>query len=155
VKEFLPIEKAVTSGATEIWAVSTHPLRPETTEWGGTTTPDDVSFLDALRWTIGGLLDEIARGDRFRAEVYCKWSRVKKLIEDNAPELLDDETVKGFLYGLTLSELHMIYPAEHLATSLKFEPAVMWEYELMGECRAEYMIRNGLTKMNDQTLRPW
>jgi len=149
VKEFLPVEKAVTSGATEIWAISTHPLRPQATEWGAITAPDDVSFLDTLRWTIGGLLDEIARGDRFRAVVYYKWTEVRKLIEDHAPELLDDKTVKDFLHGLTLPEFHMIYPEQHLATSLKFEPAVMWEYELMGERRAEYMIREGLTKLND------
>ncbi len=145
VKEFLPIEKAVMSGATEIWAVSTHPLQPAITKWGGRTDPDDVSFFDALQWTIGALLDEIARGDRFRAEVYYTWTKVRKLIENHAPELLDDEPVKDFLDGMTLPELHMIYPAEHLATSLKFEPAVMWEYELMGERRAEFMISNGLT----------
>ncbi len=155
VKEFLPVEYAVTSGATEIWAVSTHPLQPVTTLWGDTTSPDNVSFLDALRWTIGALLDEVARGDRFRADVYYKWTKIKMLIEDRAPELLNDETVKCFLYGQTLPELHLIHPTEHLATSLKFEPAVMWEYELIGERRAEYMIRNRLTKMNDQTLRPW
>jgi len=60
--------------------------------------------------------------------------------------------VKDFLHGYALPELHIIYPEEHLATSLKFEPAVMWEYELMGERRAELMIREDITKMNDHTL---
>jgi hypothetical protein len=54
-----------------------------------------------------------------------------------------------------LPDLHVIYPTNHLPTSLKFEPAVMWKYELMGERRAERMIRDGITTVADLTVRPW
>jgi predicted patatin/cPLA2 family phospholipase len=155
VKEFLPIEKAISCGATEIWAISTHPMKFETTEWGGDTLPEDASFFKALQWTIGAFLEEVARGDGFRAETYYHWSRIRKLIAEKCPELLDEEAVKKFLYGYVLPDLHLIYPTNHLPTSLKFEPATMWNYELLGERRAERMIRDGITQVNDETLRPW
>ncbi len=155
VKEFLPIEKAVTCGADEIWAVSTHPLKFETTEWGSGTLPEEASFFDALKWTIGTFFDEVARGDRFRAEMYYRWTKIRELIAQRAPQLLDERLVKEFLYGNVLPDLHLIHPANHLPTSMKFEPAVMWKYELMGERRAERMIRERTTQLSDDTLRPW
>jgi predicted acylesterase/phospholipase RssA len=155
VKEFMPIEYAVTRKADTIWAVSTHPLKYEITEWGGTCLPEKASFLKALAWTITAFSDEVARGDRFRAEMYYRWSKIRDLLQEKAPDLLDEQVIKDFLFGHSVKEMHLIYPSVFLPTSLKFEPATMWNYEMMGERRAEKMIKDGTTKITDENIRPW
>ncbi|UCC79980.1 MAG: patatin-like phospholipase family protein [Candidatus Zixiibacteriota bacterium] len=155
VKEFLPIEKAVSLGAEEIWAVSTHPLEFQITEWGGNTAAEDVSFLKALAWTVGAFSDEVVRGDYYRAWTYFHWSKIIKLMKKEAPQLLNKPEVKDFLFGLSLPILHIIYPKDHLATSLQFEPATMWKYWLMGERRAKKMIEENATEISDENIKPW
>lgn len=78
VKEYIPLEHAVIEGAKEIWAISTSTLENQNTEWGRKKLPDQVDVLSALGWTIDAILDEVARGDRYRADNYCKVDKAKK-----------------------------------------------------------------------------
>lgn len=164
VKEFIPLEHAVTLGADEIWAVSTHPLQNEETDWGGTTPPDEVALLKALGWTVDALLDEVARGDRFRADLYFRWHKAKNEIIRKARELgLSDDHAKQLVdlptnidpVGRSLPQLRMIYPRKAMHTSLEFDPAIMMGYLQDGLLTAEQFFNEGAPLYSDATLRPW
>lgn len=164
VKEFIPLEHAVILGASEIWAVSTHTLKNEETEWGRDTNPDSVNILKALGWTISSILDEVARGDRFRADFYVKVDRVKKdfinklqgfgLTQDQIDQLMgsfQDLTPSG----RSLPELRIIRPSKPMHTSLSFDPAIMFTYLVDGERDAEKFIDAGAPLYTDDTIAPW
>jgi predicted acylesterase/phospholipase RssA len=164
VKEFIPLEHAVISGATDIWAISTSMLTNSETSWGRSTKPDKVNTLKALLWTIGAILDEVARGDRFRADNYYKIDKVKKEIAQKAQGFgLTDEQLNQILSafkgitpeGESLSELRVIRPAKPMSTGLKFDPAIMLQYLADGELAAEKFFLDGAPVYTDNTLAPW
>jgi predicted acylesterase/phospholipase RssA len=162
VKEFIPIEHCAALGADIVWAVSTHPLEDQHSEIDADNPPN---IADALKWTIGGLLDEIGRGDKFRARLYNRWHKIKGeiirkartlgLSEQDAESLVTFTQDDDLLYGLSLDELHMIAPEEHMKTSLKFEPAPMWKYYNTGYVRARKLDTGNQTLFTDSSLAPW
>lgn len=166
VKEFIPLEHAVILGGTDIWAISTNPLVNEETAWGGNTSPDDVNILDAVAWTVGGLLNEVARGDRFRADLYVRWDKAKNTIiqrakdaglnEAQAEQLVDLPDDESPTLGISLPLLRIIRPTELMGPSLEFDPAVMAGYLDTGILIAEEFFKNGAPLYKDDpTLRPW
>jgi predicted acylesterase/phospholipase RssA len=165
VKEFIPLEKAVLLGADDVWAVSTHRLRDEETTWGGAAEPNHVNMLDALGWTISSLLSEVARGDRFRADLYIRWSRARNsIIEKAKAEGLSDAQAQALVVlnpnddptaGLKLDNLRLIYPSTPMQASLEFDPAVMFDYFLQGELAARRFFDHQAPLYTDSTLREW
>lgn len=164
IKEFIPIEHCAALGADEIWAISTHPMvnehsdiRAQDGHW--------PNIADAIGWTLGSLLDEVARGDRFRASLYNRWSRVRGeivqraeaagLTAADAANLVQFDPDDDLLYGLSIDKLHMIAPEKHMHTSLKFEPARMWGYYNAGFVRTRSLCEAGDTLYDDDSLRPW
>lgn len=152
VREFLPLEHAVKLGAKEIWAVSTHPLRIEETVWGSTTSPEKVSLVKALGWTVGALANEVERGDLFRAWVYYRLAWAEEEIKKTAADLgLATSARKRLLKVLegmfsgrpSLPKLYVITPSEPMPTSLEFDPAIMEDYLADGELAAETFFQAG------------
>ena len=167
VKEFLPLEHAALQRATEIWAVSTSPLMNSETGWGGCKAPDKVGACEALSWTINGLLSEVARGDRFRADLYARWERTRQALITRAENAgLQPEVAKGLLnlsekdsptFGISVPQLRLISPKDELpGAGLNFDPAVMEEYLKQGRLTAEEFYKDGKPLYDcDTTLRPW
>jgi predicted acylesterase/phospholipase RssA len=152
VREFMPFEKAVASGADEIWAVSTHPLATEKTAWGGNTDPDHVNIVKVLGWTIGAALNEVERDDLFRAYVYHRqgWARERiKIIADGlgiAQAERDRLTAvcdNMFPGQRKLAKLFVVNPSQPMQTSMEFDPAVMQNYFIDGWLEAERFFQNG------------
>jgi NTE family protein len=164
VKEFIPLEHAVISGATEVWAISTHTLHNENTNWGRSTPPNDVNILKALSWTISAILDEVARGDRYRADNYFKADKVKNAIKEKASGFgLSNEKIEQLLAefniltpeGKSLPQLRVICPAKPMHTSLEFDPATMFQYLVDGELAAEQFFKDNAPLYTDAALDPW
>lgn len=164
VKEFLPFEQAVALKANEIWGVSTHKLVSAETEWGGTSSPDDVGIIDALKWTISSLLDEIARGDRFRADIYFRYSKSVAGLKAVAVQLgLDDDKIESLIeplkgitpLGHSLKKLYLIYPTTAMRTSLEFNGRIMMGYLREGRRVAQRFIDAGQPEFTDTTLADW
>jgi len=164
VKEFIPLEHAVIAGATEIWAVSTSTLTNKETSWGRGTQPDQVNSLKALLWTIGAMLDEVARGDRFRADNYFKIDKAKNDITAMTREFgLTDDQIQQILDALklvtpggkSLPALRVIRPYKPMTTSLEFDPAKMLQYLANGELAAQRYFEEGAPVYTDNTLAPW
>ena len=164
VKEFIPFEHAVIVGASEIWAISTSPLTNTDTAWGRGTKPTQVNSLKALLWTVTAILDEVARGDRFRADNYFKIDKAKKDIEEKARGfgLTDDQIHKimdAFKIvtpeGKSLPELRVIRPYEPMTTGLQFDPTIMLQYMANGELAAKRYFEEGAPVYTDATLVPW
>ncbi|MGB3479295.1 MAG: patatin-like phospholipase family protein [bacterium] len=164
VKEFIPLEHAVVSGATSIWAISTSTFTNSETHWGRNTKPDQVNILKALLWTIGAILDEVARGDRYRADSYFKLDKVKKEIAEKAHGFgLTDEQINQILTafkkitpkGESLLELRVIRPAKPMSTGLTFDPEIMLQHLADGELAAEKFFQDGAPIYTDNTLAPW
>ncbi len=158
VREFMPLEHAVSLGADEIWAVSTHPLTTEITSWGGTTDPDHVNIVKALTWTIGAALNEVERGDLFRAYVYHRqdWARTK--IKEIADALAIAQAGRDRLTAVCddmfpghrkLAKLYVINPSAPMPTSMEFEPAVMENYFVDGKLAAEKFFQGGAPEFVD------
>jgi len=166
LKEFLPIEHAVSLGGTEVWAISTHPLTAGNgTSWGG-GDPNKINLFNALAWTVDSLLTEVARGDRFRAELYFRWDNLKEEIikraidcglSKNAAETLFDNLPISAdpTEGLSLPDLKLISPDRSLGASLKFDPSIMTGFFTEGQLRAEKHFKDGNQSFSDKTLRPW
>ena len=164
VKEFLPVEHAATAGAREVWAVSTHRLEHSETDWGSETAPDKVSVLKALTWTVSAALDEVARGDRYRANVYLHCRKVAREIERLAETgTIDVRTKDQILQSVTaisgwtsaLDNLYLIYPAESMSTSLEFNERIMMGYLRAGRKAAREFIAAGRPEFTDATLATW
>lgn len=164
VKEFIPLEHAVISGATNIWAISTNTLTNVNTNWGRNTAPDQVNTLKALLWTIGTILDEVARGDRFRADNYHKVDKAKKEVTEKARGFgLTDDQINQILdsfkiitpEGKSLPELRVIRPGKPIRGGLQFDPAIMLQYLVDGELAAEKFFNEGAPPYTDHTLAPW
>jgi len=159
VREFLPFQYAMNLGADEIWAVSTHQIKKDITEWGDSTSPDKVSLVKALAWTIGTLTNEVERGDLFRACVGYRLSHIKaeikKTCEDNniSTAVIDqfmnicDNMFPG--KDMTIPKLHVITPTTPMKTSLEFDPAIMQNYFVDGELDAERYLAGGAPEFND------
>jgi predicted acylesterase/phospholipase RssA len=154
VKDFLAIDYAVRKiKATEIWVVSTHPLKIKETAWGGNTEPDDVNLLKALGWTIGALLDEVERGDLFRACVFNRLSITREKIKKIADHLsLPPNAKRRLLRALNdmfpgkhtdLPELRVIAPTKPMPTSMEFDPKIMDNYHDEGVNTARRFFRQG------------
>ncbi len=86
VREFIPLEQAVLLGADNIWAVSTERLDTTPPRRDIPQKPRKVNVVQALSWAIRILVSEIARGDRFRADVYFRWARARNSIIAKARE---------------------------------------------------------------------
>ena len=161
VKEFIPIEHCAALEANVVWAISTHPQEDHRSPSNAANPPN---IADALKWTIGMLLDEIARGDKFRARLYNRWHKTKEDIIQKAKALgLNDQDAESLvtfahnddlLYGLSLDELHMIAPEQHMKTSLKFEPAPMWKYYNTGYVRTRTPEQNNQELHQDDSMAP-
>jgi len=158
VREFLPFEHAVRLGADEIWAISTHPMRTEDTEWGDQTSPDKVSIFKALSWTLGAILNEVERGDLFRAYAYYRLDWVKKNIKSitDGLSLSDSDTTRllnacdaMFPQKMSFPKLYVITPSEPLPTSLEFDPSVMENYLADGILAAEKFFADGQPEFAD------
>ncbi|MEW5924395.1 MAG: patatin-like phospholipase family protein [Candidatus Zixiibacteriota bacterium] len=159
VREFLPFQHAMNLGADEIWAISTHQIKTDITEWGDNTSPDKVNLLKALGWTIGTLLNEVERGDLFRACVGYRLgfirSKIKEVAQNNdiSNQVIDqfmdicDDMFPGI--NMTVPKLHVITPQTPMETSLEFDPAVMQNYFADGELDAERYFRNGAPEFID------
>lgn len=165
VKEFIPFEHAVMLGATKIWAVSTHTLEDEPTDWGRGREPERVNIIKALGWTIKSILDEVARGDRFRADFYFKAAKARDKIAQKVQEFgLNDSQVSQLFEamkdltpeGKTLPELRIIRPSKPMHTSLSFDPAIMFGYEVKGREAAKKFFDAGAPLYDqDPTVKPW
>ncbi len=164
VKEYIPLEHAVIAGAKEIWAISTSTLENKNTDWGRNTSPDQVNIISVLGWTLGAILDEIARGDRYRADNYFKVDKAKKEIADKANAFgLSNDQISQILEafelitpeGKSLPKLHVIRPGKPMFTSLEFDPAIMFQYLVDGELAAEKFFNDGAPLYTDNTLAPW
>lgn len=152
VREFAPFEKAVELKAEEIWAVCTHPLGFRQTEWGRTTAPEDASIFKVILWLIGTLLNEVERGDFFRAYVYSQLGWAKdRIAEISEQHSLDQQAVDellGVFDGIlakkqVLPRLYVITPQEPMPTSLEFDPAIMANYFADGQLAAERFVAAG------------
>ncbi|UCD18304.1 MAG: patatin-like phospholipase family protein [Candidatus Zixiibacteriota bacterium] len=148
VREFLPFDYAIKKlAADEIWAISTHPMKTEETEWGNSTKPDKVNLLKALGWTISLLLNEVERGDLFRAYAFYRLDRVKARIKEIADTLtLSPEDTAKLIAACEdmfpgerapLKKLYVITPSKPMNTSLEFDPAIMFTYHESGYLAAE------------------
>jgi predicted acylesterase/phospholipase RssA len=149
VKEFIPLEHAADLGAEEIWAVSTHLPNPKETDWGGLTEPSKVNLLKVLGWTVGSMLDEVDRGDRFRAEVYQRLHTARKELKEKAQGMnLSDANVASLVESLTaiaparidLKALFVVHPLQEMHTSLEFQPDVMANYFTWGALAIEKFV---------------
>jgi len=159
VREFLPFQYAMNLGAEEIWAVSTHQIKRDITEWGDSTSPDKVSLVKALAWTIGTLTNEVERGDLFRACVGYRLSHIKAEIkktagDNNVPAAVTDQLMNicdNMFPGkdMTIPKLHVITPTTPMKTSLEFDPAVMQNYFADGELDAERYLGRGAPEFDD------
>jgi hypothetical protein len=153
VREFLPLEFAANEGASSIWAVSTHPPEFKPTDWGNSTSPDDVSILKALKWVIDTTLNEVERGDLFRALAYYRLGRARDRIRAvAASENFDDEITEVLLDVVDdifpdlpdmVGDFHVIYPSRPMSASLEFDPAVMLSYFTNGILEARTHFDNG------------
>ncbi len=165
LREFIPLEKAVLSGADDIWSISTDRLENAVTTWGGHAKPNKVSIAKALSWAVRTLISEIARGDRFRADVYARWARARKIIQSRAQEmglrvedaasLVEFDPADDPAGGLRLPSLRLIYPSRTLGAGLEFDPAIMFDYFIKGYQAAHRFFEKGAPLYTDRTLRPW
>jgi NTE family protein len=167
VKEFLPLEEAIRRGAEEVWAVSTHRLEHSETDWGGGTNPTKVSVFKALLWTITSTLDEVARGDRYRAQVSLRSQKALELVSSLASSgKIDDTTKKQLLEKIRyisdieenepgFEHLYLIYPEKSMHTSLDFKESIMFGYFRDGRKAAEAFINKGRPEFTDDTLKDW
>ncbi|HWR82379.1 MAG TPA: patatin-like phospholipase family protein [Candidatus Deferrimicrobium sp.] len=164
VKEFLPLQEAVVEKADEIWAVSTHRLEHSETPWGGGTAPDKVSIIKALLWTIGSTLDEVARGDRYHAQVYLRCRQavtaVNKLAADGSVSAAAKSQLLDAVQHISddcapPSAIYMIYPDISMHTSLEFNETVMMGYLRAGQRAAAAFIAKNKPMYADDTLKPW
>jgi NTE family protein len=159
VKEFLPFEEAVNRGASELWAVSTHVAGNEPTGWGGTLEPGEVDILKALGWTINSTLNEVERGDLFRAHFY-RWrerviNRIETALNDSNLMVDEAEKIKQLILsrfperGKAIKRLYIIAPDTPMPTSLEFDPAVMAGYFVDGQVAAEKFVESGKPEFVD------
>jgi NTE family protein len=167
VKEFLPLEEAIRRDAEEVWAVSTHRLEHSETEWGERTDPTKVSIFKALLWTITSTLDEVARGDRYRAQVYYRSQKAIDAVNSLAAAgKLGDATKDQLLKEIShiselkvsnsgLKHLYLIYPEVAMNTSLDFKERIMMGYLRAGRRAAEAFIKKGKPEFTDDTLKDW
>jgi predicted acylesterase/phospholipase RssA len=166
IREFIPIERAVVLGAKEVYAVSTGRLENTETIWGRGTPPDQVRTLDALGWTVSSLLDEVGRGDRFRADLYLRWAKAKAEIirrarkagirPAEAKKLVDLPRKIDPGAGLSVPKLYLIYPHRPMHTSLEFDPNIMSGYLADGKLAARRFLElGGPLYTEDGTLREW
>lgn len=166
VKEFLPLEHAIQRKARKIWLVSTHPLHYKEAGWGDQRTPDNVSLTDAVGWTLSSFLDEVARGDRFRADAYYHLGRGMdhlrtRLVGNGLDSIAVDETIDEVVQlvsqGRVLDKFYVIRPDDHLPTSLEFQPALMQEYYSQGTDKAKAFLRlsEDQRAYRDETQDPW
>jgi predicted patatin/cPLA2 family phospholipase len=135
VKEFLPMAEAVRLKAKTIWAISTHPLKFNETNWGGQGNPGKVSLFKALGWAISSALNEVERGDLFRALAFYRLGRARKQINKIATDNnLNAATLNSLLKVIDdffetipdlVEHLHVIYPSRKMSASLEFDPNVM------------------------------
>lgn len=164
VKEFLPFEQAVKLGVDEAWGVSTHRLESAETDWGGSGKADQVGILDALKWTVSTLLDEVARGDRFRADIYFRYSKGIASLKTVAAGLgLDNAQIESLVeplgqippLGHGLKKLYLIYPTRRMDSSLDFNERIMMGYLREGRRVARRFIDAGKPEFSDGTLADW
>jgi predicted patatin/cPLA2 family phospholipase len=150
VREFLPFEEAVRRGAKTVWAISTHPLAVKQTAWGGNTAPDDVNLLKAAWWTLSTLLNEVERGDLFRALAYYRVGRARQQIEKIVvDQQLTAPTRRELLKAMDnvferipdmVEKMHVIHPVAPMDASLEFNPEVMQSYYSEGFHAAKNVV---------------
>ena len=138
IKEFLPLQQAIRLGAEKIWAISNHPPRFNTTEWGGNTRPENVNFIKILKWLISSTLNEVERGDLFRALAFHRIGLARTELQSlSSTKGWDKKTTQQLLKIIDdifpfipdkLKELHVITPSRPMAASLEFDPEVMLGY---------------------------
>lgn len=164
VKEFLPLEEAIRREARRVYAISTHRLQAAETGWGDDTAPDRVGKLKALTWTVGSMLDEVARGDRYRAEILFRTNRVRQLVErllatgrvsDSDGAMLRERIDQITGFGNKLEGLHLIYPKVEMRTSLEFNSRIMMGYLREGKRVARSFLDSGSPQFPDSELGPW
>lgn len=139
VKEFLPVEYAVKLGATAVWGVSTH--APEFNE-SGHNSDDKPNLLKTLKWVLNSTLNEVERGDLFRAYSYLRVGQARKKIKQIASDAnlevgVTDQIVQA-IDGLfpdlpdVIGNLFIISPSRPMSASLEFEPDEMYQYFING-----------------------
>jgi len=164
VKEFLPLEEAIRREARRVYAISTHRLQAAETGWGDDTTPDRVGKLKALIWTVSSMLDEVARGDRYRADILFRMNRVRQLVEklratgrisDSDGAVLRERIDQITGLGHKLEGLHLVYPEVEMETSLEFNSRIMMGYFREGKRIARGFLDSGSPEFPDSGLGPW
>lgn len=153
VKEFLPLEKAVELGADKIWAISTHPLKFNITDWGEDANSDSPGPFKAILWTLSSTLNEVERGDLFRALSYYRVGRARSTIEKIAQDDgLSDATREKLVTVIDdiydrvpdlVNELYLFSPKQAMTASLEFDKSVMLSYNADGYNLAEDIYQNG------------
>lgn len=138
VKEFLPVGEAVRRQATQVWAVSTHPLKYNQTDWGKGTSPGNVKLFNALKWTLSSALNEVERGDLFRALAFYRVGTARSKVEQIIAAEALEPRVKGELLKVLddmfdrvpdmIKELRVISPKRIMSASLEFDTQVMLAY---------------------------
>lgn len=161
VREFLPFNEAAKLQARRVWAVSTHPLKFNQTKWGGNTAADDVNLLKAAKWVMDAALNEVERGDLFRALAYGRVGRARLRIEQIATDRsLDPATQRALLRVIDdifervpdqVEDVYVIHPRKQMSASLEFDPATMLAYYVDGFAAAEefYATAGGAPQFTD------
>lgn len=163
VREFLPLEHAVGLEASEIWAISTHRLDFNKTDWGDTSSGKKATILRALKWTIDAALNEVERGDLFRAYAFSRVERAADQIRLLATSANLDEITQSKLQKImdnlfpsikeVLKDLYVITPTRTLTASLEFDPKVMNRYFVWGRNDAKELFSRpgGPPKFRDES----
>jgi len=164
VKEFLPLEEAIRRQARRVYAISTHKLQAAEANWGDDTAPRRVGILRALRWTVGSMLDEVARGDRYRAEVLVRCARLRRQVEkmrasgqvsESDGAVLDEQIDCITPLGHQLERLHLISPDTDMATSLEFNDRIMMGYLRAGKRVGRSFLSSGSPQYAATNPKPW
>lgn len=117
-----------------------------------------------MKWTVGSLLDEVARGDLFRAEIYFKYrqavDRLRTVASAQGIKAADLEALIEPLKKITplghgLKKLYCIYPARRMDSSLDFNETTMLGYLREGRRVAQRFIDDGRPEFSNETLADW
>lgn len=164
LKEFLPVERAVARGGTDVWAVATSPIPLPSTPWGGSGNAG-TSTLDALVWTIETFWAEVYRNNRHRADLCMRWQRARRTFKERLLAKGMSATEADVVLDLpageapaasTLEALHVLTPRSPLPTSLQFSPAIMQGYVAEGDIVAQrHMDAGAPPYVHDPSVDPW
>jgi len=144
VREYAPINVAITNGATDVYVII-HSPPP------GTSGPDEgrmVGMLKVAAKTIHLLTDEVGENDLRLTEIYSEATQYLEQIRGNARTLglTNAQITQLFsgsnpLVGRRSVNLHIIRPEKDFPTEgLEFDPAIMKDLVTWGARRAKEVL---------------